>query len=201
MQTELFKNQVYSFTLKGWKSTKRISCLMFPRERVEMAMRRIGQKRKSSSRGSYEKSSGIRRVEKLCSGEAQKAKQVRTDELSIQEKESESTVNQLTVQIQVLQDRVNSPNDSRRFYDPATASSSGSIPRFRVMSVPCLCGMLSRACSLTHGTYMVYRETFFEHLPAPICTDSSLLWKFNKYCIGTMRARVSELRKICCTSG
>ena len=41
------------------------------------------------------------------------------------EKESQSTVNQLTVQIQELQDKANSLNDGRDFHDPETASSSG----------------------------------------------------------------------------
>ena len=48
------------------------------------------------------------------------------DELSRQElQESQSTVNQLTVQIQELQDKVNSLSDSKDFHDPETASSSG----------------------------------------------------------------------------
>ena len=43
---------------------------------------------------------------------------MRTDELSRQEWESQSFVNQLTVQIQELQDKVNSLNNSREFCDP-----------------------------------------------------------------------------------
>ena len=50
---------------------------------------------------------------------------MRIDELSTQEEESKSTVNQLVVQIQELQDKVNSLNDAKEFYDPETASSSG----------------------------------------------------------------------------
>ena len=40
------------------------------------------------------------------------------------EEECKSTVNQLVVQIQELQDKVKSLSDSREFYDPETASSS-----------------------------------------------------------------------------
>ena len=54
------------------------------------------------------------------------------------------TVNQLTVQIQELQDEVNSLNDSRHFHDP-TASSSGfsHVPSHPFMvpssfGMPCL---------------------------------------------------------------
>ena len=47
------------------------------------------------------------------------------DELSIQEQESESIVNQLMVQLQEIQDKVNALNDSRESHDPETASSSG----------------------------------------------------------------------------
>ena len=40
-------------------------------------------------------------------------------------KKSQSAVNHCTVQIQEFQDKVNSLNDSREFFDPETASSSG----------------------------------------------------------------------------
>ena len=66
----------------------------------------------------------IEELNKMCCTEAERAKQLRKDE-TVQEKESKSTVNQLMVQIQELQDKVNSLNDSREFYDPETASSSG----------------------------------------------------------------------------
>ena len=47
------------------------------------------------------------------------------DELSTQQKENPSTVNQLLAQIQELQDKVNSLNNAKEFYHPETASSSG----------------------------------------------------------------------------
>ena len=67
-------------------------------------------------------------LKKMCCIEAEKAKQLRRDELSIQEKESKSTVNHLMVQIQELRDKVNSLSEAREFYDPETAS------RFRLSS-------------------------------------------------------------------
>ena len=54
-------------------------------------------------------------LKKMCCTEAEKAKQLRRDELSIQERESKSTVNQPTVGIQELQEKVNSLNDGREF--------------------------------------------------------------------------------------
>ena len=91
---------------------------------------------------SYEKSSGDGRIEKLCCTEAEEAKQLRRDELSIQEKESQPTVHQLTVQIQELQDKVSSLNDMKDFFDPETASSSGlsHVPS-HLVSVPSPRGM------------------------------------------------------------
>ena len=65
-------------------------------------------------------------LKKICCAVAEKTQRLRMDELTRQEfKESQSTVNQLTVQIQELQDKVNSPNYSRHFHDLETVSSSG----------------------------------------------------------------------------
>ena len=44
--------------------------------------------------------------------------------MSTQKEESKSTVHQLMVQIQELQDKLISLNDAKEFHDPQTASSS-----------------------------------------------------------------------------
>ena len=62
---------------------------------------------------------------KNCCTEADRARQLRSDELSTQTEEKNSTVNQLTVQIQELQDKVSSLTDAKQICDPETASSSG----------------------------------------------------------------------------
>ena len=67
----------------------------------------------------------IQESNKCCCTEAERAKQLRIDESFIQEKESQSTVNQLSVQIQELQDEVNSLNDPLSSLILETASSSG----------------------------------------------------------------------------
>ena len=78
-------------------------------KREELAMHWIGQNRKTPSRRSYEESSGDRRIEKMwCTEEI-----IEKRRYSIQEKESQSTVNQFVVQIQELRDMVNPLNDSR----------------------------------------------------------------------------------------
>ena len=48
----------------------------------------------------------IEELKKLCCTEAEKAKQLRGDELAVQEQERKSTVNQFMVQIQELQHKV-----------------------------------------------------------------------------------------------
>ena len=76
------------------------------------------------------------------------------------DKKSQLTLNQLTVQIQELQDQVNSLNDSRDFCDPETASSCGVISRAQSSCDRSESLAAILACSLTHGTYMAHRETF-----------------------------------------
>ena len=61
----------------------------------------------------------------MCCTEAERARQLKSDELSTQKEESKFTVNQLMVQIEELQDRFNPLNDAKEFYDPENASTSG----------------------------------------------------------------------------
>ena len=87
----------------------------------------------------------MKELKKFCCAEAERAKQLRIDEFCIQEKKSQSTVNHFTVQIQELQDKVNSLSDSREFFDPETVSSSGlSHVASQPTSIPSRRGMLSR---------------------------------------------------------
>ena len=96
-------------------------------------MHRIAQKRKSSSRRSYDESSGNRKIEKkMGCAEAETAKRLTIDELSFQEKESRSTANQLPVRIPELQDKVNSLNDAREFCDPENGKQFWGYPTFPV---------------------------------------------------------------------
>ena len=78
---------------------------------------------------------------------------MRSDELSTQKEESKSTANQLMVQIQELQYKVRSLSDANEFYDPETASSSGSshVPS-QPMRIPSPRGMISRDSCSQHDT-------------------------------------------------
>ena len=86
----------------------------------------------------------IEDLKRICCTEAERARHLRIDELSTQEEESKATVNQLVVQIQKPQDKVNSLNDAREFYGLATASSSGlsHVPS-QPVSIPSPRGLIS----------------------------------------------------------
>ena len=67
-------------------------------------------------------------LKEICCTEAERTQGLRADEFSRDElRESQSSMNQLTVQIQELQVTVNFLNDSRDSKDLVTASSSGSF--------------------------------------------------------------------------
>ena len=155
MQTELFVNPVYTFSLMGWIVIRWTNYLIILRliwDWKELAMYWIGQWRKNSSRRSYEESSRIKELKKLCSAEAERVKQKRTDEFSIQQK----------VSLQWINSRFKFRNYKTRwilwaipekFFDPETASSSGlsHIPSQRV-SIPSPCGMTCRDSCLHPDT-------------------------------------------------
>ena len=70
-----------------------------------------------------------------------------------QKKEKNFTVKQLMVQIQELQDKVNSSNGANEFYGPETVSSSelSKVPS-QPISIPSPRGMLSRDSCLQPDT-------------------------------------------------
>ena len=101
-------------------------------------------------------------LKKICCTEAERTQPLRVDDLSQQDlKESQSTVNQLRVQIQELQSKVNSVIWFQRF------------PWFLRQQAAQLLGVIFEslaailARSLIHRTHVVHRETFFEYPPAP----------------------------------
>ena len=77
---------------------------------------------------------------------------MRIDELPIQER-NPATVSQLLTHIQDLQNKVNSWTDARDFYDPETASSSGSshVPS-QPLIIPSPRGMFCRDSGLPLDT-------------------------------------------------
>ena len=95
----------------------------------------------------------IEELRRICCTEAERARQLRCDELSTQKEENNSTVNQLLTQLQDLQDSVNSLNGAKEVCDPKTASSSGvsHVPR-QPMSIPSPRGVTSRDSCLPLDT-------------------------------------------------
>ena len=84
-------------------------------------------------------------------------------------------------QIQELQDKVNSLNDTGKFYDSETASSSGlSHVPLQPLSIPSPRGMVSRDSCLIHGTHFGLSRNFLEDLLAPESTSSSFLSKIRE---------------------
>ena len=98
----------------------------------------------------------IDEFKKMSCAETERAKPLSIDELSTQEKESKCTVNHLMVQIQELQDWVNSLNNTREFFDP-DPTFTVSLWVFGVL-VNWLAAIL--ACSPIRGNHLIYQETF-----------------------------------------
>ena len=73
----------------------------------------------------------IEKLLRIYLAEAERARQLKYDELSTQKEENPSTVYPLMVQIQELQDKVSSLSGAKEFFDPETASTSGlsHVPR------------------------------------------------------------------------
>ena len=111
----------------------------------------------------------IEKLRRTCCEEAQRARQFKIDQLSMQQRGNPPNVNQLLAQSQDLQDRVNSLNDAREFYDPETASSSGvsHVPS-QQLSIPSPRGMISSDSCLPHDTRdsLGTSGNVFESLPA-----------------------------------
>ena len=151
---------LHELGFRGWNFIARISHMTIPKaKRVGYAMnwKLETELFKKIECNIYQEIEELRRI---CCTEAERARQLRIDELSTQEEESKSTVDQFMAQIQELQDKVNSPSDAREFYDPETVRSSGllHVPS-QPVSIPSRRGL---ACSLLHRTHVVHQETFLK---------------------------------------
>ena len=82
---------------------------------------------------------------------------------SLRRRKNSFTVNQLTVQIEEWQVKVNSLRDAKEFHDPETASTSGlsNVPS-EPMSIPSQEEWLAAiiACRLLHRTHWVHQTLF-----------------------------------------
>ena len=97
--------------------------------------------------------------------EAERSHQLRIDQLFRQDRQNQLTVNQLTVQIQELQDRVNSMNDQESF-KITKRQTVLNYPAFTIILylirvlVKYFVALLDY--DLIHGTYTVNRQTLLK---------------------------------------
>ena len=129
----------------------------------------------------------------MCCEETDRARQLRIDELSMQQERNPSTVSQLL--IQDLQNKVTSLTDAREFYDPETASSSGSshVPS-QPLNIPSPRGMLSRDSCLLLDTRnsMGTSGNVLESLPARGRTILSFLRELKEFGIIFLRIGIRK---------
>ena len=98
----------------------------------------------------------IEELRRVYCQEAERARQLRTDALSLRQKGGPSTVNQLLSQIQEPQDKVNSLNEETDFCDPETSLECPTFP-IKPISIPC-----PSELPRIHGTRWVLQETFLK---------------------------------------
>ena len=111
----------------------------------------------------------VEELRRFCSLEAEKARQSRIEELSLNHEMSPSVVNQLISEIQKLQNKANSLTDGREFHDPEGSSSSGaSHVLTRPLTIPTRSEKPSREPTMPNDTRnaMGISGNVFESLPA-----------------------------------
>ena len=199
--TELFMNLASSFNSTGWNSIKRIN------QRISPKGKRVGYApnwkwgtevlKKIARKGNQE----IDELKKMCFLEAERARQLSIDDFSIQGGESQSTVNQLPVQIKRQKWMLwTFPENSMILKRQAVLGypSSQSAYEYSESSWNAQPRFLPAAC---YTELIWFVRTRFWRSTCSRWTISSFLWNFKKSGISTMRARVSEHRKTWNPSG
>ena len=96
--------------------------------------------------------------------ELKRTQETRTDEFSREElRESQATIQELTTQIQELQDRVNLMNDSGgvQVVESVCSGKCSHVPRRpAIVQVLVDCEDATKFCDRIHGICLVHRETF-----------------------------------------
>ena len=139
----------------------------------------------------------IEELRRICCEETDRARQLKIDELSMEQERNPTTVSQLLAQIQNFQNRVNSFSDAREFYDPETANSSGATH----VSQPTLNNSESQNHALLQFWIAARHTEFFGYFRKrfwkPTCsrrTILSFLRKFTKCGIIFLRIGTSDCR-------
>ena len=119
----------------------------------------------------------IEELRRICCEETDRARQLRIDELSVQQERSPSTVSQLLTQIQDLHNKMRSLADARELCDPDTACSSGAshVP-IQPLNIPSPRNTLSRESGPPRDTRksMSPLRIVFESVPAQEGPSSAL---------------------------
>ena len=157
-------------------------------EEASSTTRRIGHERESTS--SYE----IRSIHEM--GELKRAQELRVDELSLKKlRESHDTIQKVASQIQELQERVNSMNDSGEFQDIESTFSVKNLTfpvNRQSLRVLDQCWAATFACHLIHGICLKQRET---------CLAIHVLWSIHHRHIikefFTLRIKVPQVQSQC----
>ena len=93
---------------------------------------------KSMGRSQAKDCHEIEELRRDCCEEKDRARQARSDELSMQQGRNPTTVSQMMAQILELQNKANSLSDAREFYGPESGSSSGAthvpVPTSTILS-------------------------------------------------------------------
>ena len=95
----------------------------------------------------------IEELRRISCEETDRARQARIDELSLHQDRNPTTASHLLIQIQDLQNKLNSLSDARESFDPEPASSSGATHvRSKPSTFPSPRMMLCRDSGLPHDT-------------------------------------------------
>ena len=123
----------------------------------------------------------IEELRRICCEETNRVRQLRIDELSLQQEWDPTTVSQLLSQILDSHNKANSLSEERDFHDPETASSSGAsnVP-CQPLTIPSTRSMHCRDldCRQIHGIPMLLNET---------CFKACLLQKYHPPCFSKNR--------------
>ena len=100
-------NQSTTWITKGWSYIRRISGLIKHKEKTIEYVGELGTKNRIYQEHHARDCQETKELRRICCRQADRVRQLRIDELSMQKEESPSTVNQLLSQVRELQDKVN----------------------------------------------------------------------------------------------
>ena len=149
----LFMKQADTLNPKEWSSIRQHNCL------IKLKGKRAGYVKNTRNvvvrEDRAKDCQAIEELRRICCEETDKARQLKIDEPSMQQRERILLpCISFWLRFRTLQDKVTSLNDAREFYNPETASSSGvSHVPCQPLSIPNRRGLISRDSCLAAGFY------------------------------------------------